>query len=107
MATTNDAMYESLVVAYPLAGATLGDLLYAFWSEKGLEYRGTLQSQFFLGEGAVGDTLGDLMNSYFVDVYPAAVDLATFNTDDFDEFLELIVFERVDTVEQEVIMSAF
>ena len=107
MATTNDAMYESLVVAYPLAGATLGDLLYTFWSEKGLEYRGTLQSEFFEGEGAVGNTLGDLMNSYFVDVYPAAVDLATFTTEDFDEFLELMVFERVDTVEQEVIMSAF
>ena len=107
MATTNDAMYESLVVAYPLAGATLGDLLYTFWSEKGLQYRGTLQSQFFISEGAVGNTLGDLMNSYFVDVYPAAVDLATFSTDDFDEFLELMVFERVDTVEEEVIMSAF
>ena len=107
MTTTNDAMYEALVVAYPLAGATLGDLLYEFWSEVGLEYRGTLQSEFFEGEGAVGNTLGDLMNSYFVDVYPAAVDLETFSTDDFDEFLELMVFERVDTVEQEVIMSAF
>jgi len=107
MATTNDAMFESLVVAYPLAGATLGDLLYTFWSEVGLEYRGTLQSEFFVGEGAVGNTLGDLMNSYFVDVYPAAVDLLNFDTDDFDEFLELMVFERVDTVEQEVIMSAF
>jgi len=105
--TTNDAMYESLVVAYPLAGATLGDLLYEFWLEKGLEYRGTLQFEFFEGEGATGTTLGDLMNSYFVDVYPAAVDLLTFDTEDFDEFLELIVFDRVDTVEQEVIMSAF
>jgi hypothetical protein len=100
-------MYEQLTVAYPLAGATLGDLLYAFWSEKGLEYRGTLQSQFFISESAVGNTLGDLMNSYFVDVYPTAVDLLTFDTDDFDEFLELMVFERVDTVEQEIIMSAF
>ena len=107
MTTTNDAMYEALTVAYPLAGATLGDLLYAFWSEKGLEYRGTLQSQFFVSEGAVGNTLGDLMNSYFVDVYPAAVDLLTFDTDDFDEFLELMVFDRVDTVEEEIIMSAF
>jgi len=105
--TTNDAMYEALTVAYPQAGATLGDLLYAFWSEVGLEYRGTLQYEFFQGEGAVGNTLGDLMNSYFVDVYPAAVDLLTFDTDDFDEFLELMVFERVDTVEQEIIMSAF
>ena len=100
MTTTNDAMYEALVVAYPLAGATLGDLLYEFWSEVGLEYRGTLQSEFFEGEGAVGSTLGDLMNSYFVDVYPAAVDLETFSTDDFEEWLELQIFDRYDTVEQ-------
>ena len=100
MTTTNDAMYEALVVAYPLAGATLGDLLYEFWLEKGLEYRGTLQSEFFVSEGAVGNTLGDLMNSYFVDVYPAAVDLETFSTDDFEEWLELQIFDRYDTVEQ-------
>ena len=93
-------MYEALVVAYPLAGATLGDLLYEFWLEKGLEYRGTLQSEFFVSEGAVGSTLGDLMNSYFVDVYPAAVDLETFSTDDFEEWLELQIFDRYDTVEQ-------
>ena len=100
MTTTTDAMYEALVVAYPLAGATLGDLLYEFWLEKGLEYRGTLQSEFFVSEGAVGNTLGDLMNSYFVDVYPAAVDLETFSTDDFEEWLELQIFDRYDTVEQ-------
>ena len=100
MTTTNDAMYEALVVAYPLAGETLGDLLYAFWSEVGLQYRGTLQYEFFKGEGAVGSTLGDLMNSYFVDVYPAAVDLETFSTDDFEEWLELQIFDRYDTVEQ-------
>ena len=100
MTTTNDAMYEALTVAYPLAGATLGDLLYEFWLEKGLEYRGTLQSEFFVSEGAVGNTLGDLMNSYFVDVYPAAVDLEIFSTDDFEEWLELQIFDRYDTVEQ-------
>ena len=100
MTTTNDAMYEALLVAYPLAGATLGDLLYEFWSDKGLQYRGTLQYEFFQGEGAVGSTLGDLMNSYFVDVYPAAVDLETFSTDDFEEWLELQIFDRYDTVEQ-------
>ena len=100
MTTTNDAMYEALVVAYPLAGATLGDLLYEFWLEKGLEYRGTLQSEFFVSEGAVGSTLGDLMNSYFVDVYPALVDALTFDTDDFEEWLELQIFDRYDTVEQ-------
>ena len=100
MTTTNDAMYEALVVAYPLAGATLGDLLYEFWSEVGLEYRGTLQYEFFEGEGATGSTLGDLMNSYFVDVYPALVDALTFDTDDFEEWLELQIFDRYDTVEQ-------
>ena len=40
------------------------------------------------------------MNSYFVDVYPAAVDLETFSTDDFEEWLELQIFDRYDTVEQ-------
>jgi hypothetical protein len=65
--TTNDAIYDALVVAYPLAGATLGDLLYTFWVEKGLEYRGTLQFEFFKSEGAVGNTLGDLMNTYFTE----------------------------------------
>ena len=63
MTTTNDAIFEQLSVAYPLAGATLGDLLYVFWSEKGLEYRGSLQYEFFQSEGAVGTTLGDLMNT--------------------------------------------
>ena len=91
MATTNDAMYESLVVAYPLAGATLGDLLYAFWSEKGLEYRGTLQSEFFISEGAVGNTLGDLMNNYFSDPsFFLALDI--FSVEDV---LEYQVFEWV------------
>ena len=87
MTTTNDAMYEALVVAYPLAGATLGDLLYAFWSEKGLEYRGTLQYEFFQGEGATGNTLGDLMNNYFSD--PGF-------------FLALDIFEANDILEYEV-----
>jgi hypothetical protein len=67
MTTTADAIYEQLIVTYPDVGATIGDLLYAFWLEKGLEYRGTLQYEFFQGEGAVGNTLGDLMNSYFSD----------------------------------------
>ena len=100
MTTTNDAIFEALSVAYPTAGQTVGDLLYEFWLEKGLEYRGTLQYEFFQSEGAVGSTLGDLMNSYFVDVYPAAVDLETFSTDDFEEWLELQIFDRYDTVEQ-------
>ena len=91
MATTNDAMYESLVVAYPLAGATLGDLLYTFWSEKGLEYRGTLQSEFFVSEGAVGNTLGDLMNNYFSD--PSF--FLTLDIFSVEDVLEYQVFEWV------------
>ena len=100
MATTNDAMFEALSVAYPSAGQTLGDLLYTFWSEKGLEYRGTLAYQFLKDEGATGDTLGDLFNSYFVDVFPAEFDILDFDTDDFEEWLELQIFDRYDTVEQ-------
>ena len=102
MATTNDAMFEALSVAYPSAGQTLGDLLYTFWSEKGLQSRGTLAYQFFKDEGATGDTLGDLFNSYFVDVFPAEFDILDFDTDDFEEWLELQIFDRADTVEQEI-----
>lgn len=100
MTTTNDAMFEALSASYPSAGQTLGDLLYTFWSEKGLEYRGTLAYQFLKDEGATGDTLGDLFNSYFVDVYPLEFDIETFSTDDFEEWLELQIFDRYDTVEQ-------
>lgn len=102
MTTTNDAIFDALSAAYPSTGQTLGDLLYAFWSEKGLEYRGTLQYEFFVSEAATGSTLGDLMNSYFVDVYPLEFDILNFDTDDFEEWLELLVFSRYDTVEQQV-----
>ena len=98
MTTTNDAMYESLVVAYPLAGATLGDLLYTFWSEKGLEYRGTLQSEFFEGEGAVGNTLGDLMNNYFSE--PSF--FTAFDIDDGGDLIEYELFGFVYDLSQEV-----
>ena len=98
MTTTNDAMYEALVVAYPLAGATLGDLLYAFWSEKGLEYRGTLQYEFFKGEGATGNTLGDLMNNYFSE--PSF--FLAFDIDDPADVIEYEVFGFVYELEQEV-----
>ena len=98
MTTTNDAMYEALVVAYPLAGATLGDLLYEFWLEKGLEYRGTLQSEFFQGEGAVGNTLGDLMNNYFSE--PSF--FLAFDIDDPADVIEYEVFGFVYELEQEV-----
>ena len=98
MTTTNDAMYEALVVAYPLAGATLGDLLYAFWLEKGLEYRGTLQSEFFVSEGAVGNTLGDLMNNYFSE--PSF--FLAFDIDDPSDVIEYEVFGFVYELQQEV-----
>jgi len=96
MTTTNDAMFESLSGSYPSAGQTLGDLLYAFWSEKGLEYRGTLAYQFLKDQGATGDTLGDLFNSYFSVTY----DIVTLDYGTFDEWLELEIFDRYDTVEQ-------
>jgi hypothetical protein len=105
MTTTNDAMFEALSVAYPDSGQTLGDLLYTFWSEKGLEYRGTLSYQFFKDEGAEGETLGDLANSYFVDIFPIQFDTLNFDSDDFDEWLELMVFDRRDTVEQQIFIS--
>jgi len=96
MATTNDAMFEALSASYPSTGQTLGDLLYAFWSEKGLQYRGTLAYQWLKDEGATGETLGDLFNSYFSTTY----DITTFDEGTFDEWLELLIFDRYDTVEQ-------
>ena len=96
MATTNDAMFESLSASYSSAGQTLGDLLYAFWSEKGLQYRGTLAYQFLKDQGATGDTLGDLFNSYFSVTY----DIVTLDYGIFDEWLELEIFDRYDMVEQ-------
>ena len=98
MATTNDAMFTALSGSYPSAGQTLGDLLYAFWSEKGLQYRGTLAHQWLKDEGATGETLGDLFNSYFSSTY----DITIFNYSEPDEWLELQVFDRFDTVEQQV-----
>jgi hypothetical protein len=98
MATTNDAMFEALSGSYPSTGQTLGDLLYAFWSEKGLEYRGSLAYDWLKGEGASGETLGDLYNNYFSVVY----DSVTFDINNPDEWLELQVFDRWDTVEQEI-----
>ena len=98
MATTNDAMFEALSKSYPSTGQTLGDLLYAFWSEKGLQYRGTLAYDWLKGEGAIGSTLGDLYNDYFANLY----DLVIFNYNDPDEWLELQIFDRFDTIEQQV-----
>jgi hypothetical protein len=101
MATTNDAMFSELAGSYPSTGQTLGDLLYTFWSEKGLQYRGALAYQFFKDAGAVGETLGDLFNSYFSITY----DIVTFDYLNPDEWLELQIFNRVDTVEQEIFIS--
>ena len=97
MTTTADAIYEQLIVTYPDVGATIGDLLYAFWLEKGLEYRGTLQYEFFKGEGAVGNTLGDLMNSYFSD--PSFFGLDMF---DANVILEYRIFGFVYDLELEI-----
>ena len=105
MATTNDAMFTALSGSYPSAGQTLGDLLYAFWSEKGLQYRGTLEYEFYVANGATGTTLGDLANDYFSRVYPLEFDAQNFDFSDPDEWLELLVFSRVDTVEQDVFIG--
>ena len=67
MTTTNDAMYEALVVLYPNAGNTLGDLLYAHWSVEGLGYRGTLERNYYIAAGATSYTLGDLANEFWSD----------------------------------------
>jgi len=67
MATTNDAMYTALKAMYPTAGDTLGDLLYAHWSATGLQYRGSLQYDYYVAQGAQGTTLGDLANSFWSD----------------------------------------
>ena len=68
MTTTNDAMYVALKALYPsMTNATLGDLLYAFWSDQGLEKRGTLQYDFYVTAGAAGTTWGDLAYSYWTD----------------------------------------
>jgi len=85
-------------VAYPAAGQTLGDLLYEFWLEKGLEYRGTLQYEFFKSEGAAGDTLGDLMNSYFSE--PSF--FVSFDIDDAGDLLEYEIFEFTYDLSQEI-----
>ena len=66
MATTNDAMYDALRFMYPSAGATLGDLLYSHWSTVGVSDR-SLIYQYYVDNGALGDTLGDLANNFWSD----------------------------------------
>jgi hypothetical protein len=67
MTTTNDAMFVALKAMYPSGGDTLGDLLYTHWSTVGLQYRGSLQYDYYVSEGAAGTTLGDLANSFWSD----------------------------------------
>ena len=67
MATTNDAMYTALMALYPDAGDTLGDLLYTHWSTVGFQYRGSLQLEYYVNQGASGSTVGDSANSFWSD----------------------------------------
>jgi len=99
--TTNDAIYLRLVDLYPDAGKTLGDLLYTFWSERGLENRGTLAYQYLKDQGATGDTLGDLFNSYFNDESFFATG---FDEADIMDWLELQIFGDYN-VEEEVLFA--
>ena len=102
MATTNDAMYEALVLLYPDAGKTLGDLLYTHWSEVGLEYRGTLERDYYIEQGASGTTLGDLANDFWSDDY---INLLGFDYDNYDLWLENYIFDDYYSVEEETILG--
>jgi len=67
MTTTNDAMYTALMAMYPAAGDTLGDLLYTHWVATGLQYRGSLQFDYYVAQGASGSTWGDVANVFWND----------------------------------------
>jgi hypothetical protein len=67
MANTNDEMFAELSVLYPAGGTTLGDLLYTHWSTVGLQFRGSLQFQYYKDLGAVGTTLADVANEFWGD----------------------------------------
>jgi len=60
-------MFVALKALYPTAGNTLGDLLYTHWSTVGLQYRGSLQYDYYVAQGADGLTVGDLANSFWSD----------------------------------------
>ena len=72
MATTNDAMYTELKVLYPSL-STLGDMLYQYWVDNGLQYRGSLQYDFYgtelakSGETQTLLTWGDRANLFWSD----------------------------------------
>lgn len=104
MTTTNDAMYEALRLLYPEAGATLGDLLAAHWTavgSQGQSYRGSLGYEYYVLQGASGTTLADLANNFWTQ----QIDTLIFEFDEFDEWLELQVFDRYNTIEQEVLLG--
>ena len=67
MGQTNDQMYVALMAMYPEAGDTLADLLYAHWSTVGLQYRGSLQHQYYKDAGVVGSSWGDVANAFWSD----------------------------------------
>lgn len=67
MAGTNDSMYTALMAMYPEAGDTLGDLLYTHWNTVGLQYRGSLQFDYYVTQGASGSTWGDVANTFWND----------------------------------------
>lgn len=102
MATTNDAMYDALVLLYPDAPKSLGDLLYTHWSEVGFEYRGTLERDYYIEEGASGTTLGDLANDFWSEDY---VSLLSYDYENFDLWLEEELFQHYDSVEEQVIFN--
>jgi len=72
MATTNDAMFVALQAQYPTL-TTLGDMLYQYWSDNGLQYRGSLQYGFYgtelnkSGEAQNLLTWGDRANAFWSD----------------------------------------
>jgi len=72
MATTNDAMFVALQAEYPTL-TTLGDMLYQYWSDNGLQYRGSLQYEFYntelnkSGEAQNLLTWGDRANAFWSD----------------------------------------
>ena len=70
---TNDVMYERLKEMYPSLGS-LGDMLYQYWVDNGLQYRGSLQYEFYGSELAkssegspVPESWGDRANLFWGD----------------------------------------
>ena len=70
---TNDEMYVELKLKYPTL-STLGDMLYQYWVDNGLQYRGTLQYEFYGTELAKSSegvpvplTWGDRSNKFWSD----------------------------------------